>query len=511
MESLTQVITQMGGSLWLEGDQIRFRLPKSDQSGAILDQLRQRKPDIVAQLRRAQLPQEQSGREKLGLGATQAEERFFPMRVEQVWLTELRKNGIAPTIPFDGNYLRPLPNGLNLDGLERLLYDIVQNNDALHSLLLPKEGRPTQKLIGMQHFAMERMKLNGNVLGDPGTAAAAIKLHDRPPLDLLKEAGFQCRAFSDAEGNSYLQTYLHHYFSDGWSIELLGRELDDGIHALHLGEHLAARKPRKQFHDYAREQRYDLMPAFSETLAYWQRTLDKVPPATLPHTHRIATDEMGSIFFTWSSDLAFLLEKFSGASRTSLSTLLLAAYQIAIARWSNQKDIVNAVSIADRFRPEYSDTFGYLIVALPVRSDLSKHRSLSEFIEYVGYAVSSAYAYRALSYELFDEVMNPPQPFCPSLFNFVPANLSEEVGLSRHESAGIDGQPITQGVTFLRQMHHRELYVQILEQPQGGLRGKIYYNKDYFTLAAAKTFVAHYEAVLRMMITAPQAQLSDFF
>jgi non-ribosomal peptide synthetase component F len=194
--------------------------------------------------------------------------------------------------------------------------------------------------------------------------------------------------------------------------------------------------------------------------------------------------------------------------KTTLFVVLLAGYQILLSRWTGHNDVVNAISVADRGGSRYSTVFGYLITALPVASRIHGDRTIADFISQLAVQLDGGYPYKEFSYELYEDVFRPPKPFCPTLFNYIPVDrLTPEICGSDYEEDP-DKLLFLSGPPFERQMHHREIYFELVELLVG-LRGRIYFNTDYFARPSIERLVQHYIYILEQFADNSSARCKE--
>ncbi len=177
-----------------------------------------------------------------------------------------------------------------------------------------------------------------------------------------------------------------------------------------------------QYTEYALAQRQSLANNLTKLLSYWRCQLEDLPPLCLPRDHKAETGEEGRIFFAFEDNLLLQLRNIATTSRISLSAVILAAFQLSLGAWCRSNDVVTAVNCADRVKPQFLDAVGYLIASVPVRSVLDPRATFANFLRNVGRAFYDAFAHRDLSYDLYDDIFSPAQPFCPVLFNFIPCS-----------------------------------------------------------------------------------------
>ena len=103
--------------------------------------------------------------------------------------------------------------------------------------------------------------------------------------------------------------------------------------------------------------------------------------------------------------------------RSSVFTLLLAAFHALLHRYSGQSDILVAVPISTRDQPETRDLIGLLLNTLVIRSEFISSMSFGELLNQVRSRFLEALDHRELPFERLVADLNPPRdPSIPPVF-----------------------------------------------------------------------------------------------
>src|SRR5205085_10573149 len=91
----------------------------------------------------------------------------------------------------------------------------------------------------------------------------------------------------------------------------------------------------------------------------------------------------------------------------TLFMTLLAAFQLVLARYSGQREVVVGTDVANRNRLETEGLIGFFINQLVLRTDFSANPSWREILQQVRETVLAAYAHQDVPFEKLVEELQP--------------------------------------------------------------------------------------------------------
>src|SRR6185437_10406593 len=352
--------------------------------------------------------------------------RYLSARIENLW----RAEGFADVVPFNGSIFVPLGSQVDMGLLRESLMTVRNRHEVLHSRLALKDGRPVLAAADALEPDLRITNVSKRVIAahrEGGEPSALSEFIDAP-VHLLSESGFRSRLFRDEDGNLALGLMLHHYFGDGWSSQVLRREITTTLAALADGK-TPVFAQAAQYADFALAQRQVLAASLDKQLNYWRGRLERAAPRQLPYDHVRDTNRMGRLYFGIAEEVTSRLAEIAQAKRVSVFVIYLSALHLLLARWCGEKRAITAVNTADRVKPQFFNTVGYLIASVPIYTEMGDGWRVGDLLSSVAKNFYDAYAHRDLAYDLYDRICEPPQPFCTTLFNFIP--LQEKLSAAK--------------------------------------------------------------------------------
>jgi Condensation domain len=428
-------------------------------------------------------------RQILGLDEIEALPDALATRAEQLW----RLDHFAAHVPFTNPMFVPMGASADIGLLYEAIATVVHRHEALRTRLAVCRDRAAQIVEDWKTRSLAVANVRKEDLTDdrPGRKSAVSEFTQKS-IDLYAQDGFQCQAFRDEDGHVTLGFLAHGFLSDAWSSQLLFREIR-AVHSALRDRHPASLEPvTAQYRDYARSQRRSLDRDLDSHLAYWHGKLRDMPPAQLPGDHRGTTGRRGRSYFFIDNETVTRLVALAQASRISLTLILLAVYQLSIARWSGQREILSSAYTADRVNPRFRNTFGFLVANMPVCARIRQNITFGAFLREFARDYYGGYAHLGLSCELYEAIFSPEKPFCATVFNFVPLQKNF-FDSELHSVPSFEGTII--GPDASRPAIYREIYLGLAQYPNGIL-GKLFYNADRFTPEGMEIFIQNFRCVL---------------
>ncbi|MEE8584520.1 MAG: amino acid adenylation domain-containing protein, partial [Acidobacteriota bacterium] len=351
-----------------------------------------------------------------------------------------------------------------------------------------------------------------------------------------------CRLTTDS--SCLLMLTMHHAISDGWSMEVLVRELTTLYSAFAVGSWQFGKggskvqSPRSkvfsesgsgtcslqptayslsqasslpplpiQYPDYAAWQRNWLRGEVLERqLSYWTRQLQGTPSLNLPTDRprpKVRAYRGGQLQFLFSPQLLQSLEALSLKQGATPFMTLLAALQALLCRQSGQDDVAVGTPIANRTQPEVEGLIGFFANTLVMRARLSPGDSFLQQLNQVSESAFQAYAHQDLPFEKLVEHLQVERdlsrnPIFQVLLAFqnIPDKALQLPGLQ------VEGEPVEMDMARF----DLSLY---LAQSESGLEGFILYDREIFDRTTVLRLVRQYENLLGAIAENPSRKLEE--
>jgi amino acid adenylation domain-containing protein len=418
---------------------------------------------------------------------------------EQLWLLEQLEPG-SPA------YNRPL--ALRLTGLldesalRRSLQAIIDRHEILRTRFMAGNGQALP-VVSRSHT----LQLP---LIEPADADSAQRLeHARRlareeslrPFDLAHESPFRATLLRLGSEEHVLLMVFHHIAFDGWSARVFLEELATLYRQFRSGELPWLPELPIQYSDFAHWQRREFAsPKLTSASNYWKTQLSDVQPLDLPTDRprpKVQSHHGACVVIVLPESLASSLKALGRQENATLFMVLLAAFQVLLARYSGMDDIAVGSPVAGRNWLETENLVGIFINILVLRSNLSGNPTFLEFLARVRETCRGAYRHQEISFSHVVEAVKPQRdlsttPIFQVMFNLenLPESHTEIPGLRMEE------------FEFERDVADYELTLEIVPA-NGRLRCLFTYNTDIFDRSTVERMAGYYETLLQGIVAEP--------
>lgn len=420
---------------------------------------------------------------------------------QRLWfLDQLDPGSSAYNIPLA---LR-LEGALDITALERSLSALEEGHESLRTVFQHNDGQPVQLILSAGQSAPRYVDL----LGLQPAIRSSVELtlvqqEARRPFDLSQGPLLRITILLLSKDEHILLLSLHHIISDGWSMEILVRDLFALYAAFTQGKASPLPELPLQYVDFASWQRRWLSgEVLNAHISYWQRQLAELPVMELP-TDRprppMQTDNGALRSLCLSLEVSKQLQALSLREGTTLFMTLLAAFQALLARYSGQQDIAVGSPIANRNHAGVESLVGFFVNMLVLRTDLSHLHSFRDVLRQVRTTCLEAYTHQDLPFEQLVEILQPERDLSRSPLFQVLFTLHSPSTTQNFEEV----PSLTISAVAEEQITAKfDLSLDITETPQG-LFCSVEYNTDLFDAATMDRLLQHWQTLLEGVVTNP--------
>ncbi len=433
---------------------------------------------------------------------------IFPPSFAQQRLWFIDRLGVANTVYNIPAAVR-LTGELDVLALENSLQAIIDRHEVFRTGFALTSGELVQAIAPTVEFTLNRINLQH--LPESSREAQGQKLAETEAsqgFDLSRPPLLRGTLIQLGDCDWMLVLTMHHIISDGWSIGVLIRELSTLYAAFFQGNPSPLPELPIQYADFALWQRDWLQGEVLEAqLTYWKQQLGStLPMLDLPSDRPrppVQTFRGASHSFQLPKALSNSLQALSQQQGVTLYMTLLAAFNILLARYSGQKDILVGSPIANRTSQELEPLIGFFVNTLVLRTDLSDNPSVVDLLGRVRNIALDAFAHQDLPFEKLVEALQPDRDLSrPPLFQVM--FVLQNVPTSQVQLPGLCMTPVT-----LQNSTAKFDVTLYITETEAGLKANLEYNRDLFTPATMARMGEHFQNLLTAIAANPQQRLSE--
>ncbi|WP_394851184.1 amino acid adenylation domain-containing protein [Pendulispora rubella] len=394
---------------------------------------------------------------------------------------------------------------LDVDALARSLDFLQVRHEALRTTFLAPSGEPHQHFAEAPAATLHRIDLS-SLLPEQRLAEAhrLALLEAQAPFDLQRGPLLRACLLRLDSSDSLLLLTLHHIVSDGWSTGVLARDLSLAYLAFAKGEQPQLPPLPIQYADFAAWQRHWLRgDVLQAEIDWWKLAL-----LDAPHAIELPTDRpRPAIQSHRGAQHAALVPKPLADALSSLALsegatpfmLLLAAFQLLLAKYSGQSDICVGSPISGRTHTETEGLVGFFVNTLVLRARILPSISFRALLAQVRSSALSAYEHQHLPFEKLVEELHPSRdPSRTPIFQvmFVLQNTPPiEIRQTDLELTSLSLESSVAKFDLTLMIHESDR----------GLEANFEYATSLFDAATIERMAKHFQRLLESLTRAPDA------
>ncbi|MCB1032516.1 MAG: amino acid adenylation domain-containing protein, partial [Acidobacteria bacterium] len=430
---------------------------------------------------------------------------------------------LSPESPaYNISFAARILSGIPASRLRLLLQRLADRHPALCATFPERKGEPEQR-------PLEAGEIRFRVVDAAGWTPEELgrRVSEAPHLPFSLEEGPIFRAIlfarsplSDAPSReedlnargSVLLVSGHHIVLDLWSMVVMVEELRQGD---------ALPAPAASYGDYVAWQRALLAGTEGERLRrYWHRRLSgELPLLELPLDRPrslVQSFRGGEVRESLGARASERLESYAKGAETTLFTVLLAALQVTLQRYSGQADVLVGSPATGRTRPEWHRVVGYFANMLVLRGDLSGDPSFESLLSQLRGVVLEALDHQDFPFSLLVEELQPARdsslsPFFQVAFVLEKPHREPEISdfVLGHGDASLQlGELELQPFDFERRATPFDITLSAVRLADG-LQLSFSYNADLFDATTLSRMAGAFRGLLETVVETPAARLSE--
>lgn len=300
---------------------------------------------------------------------------------------------------------------LTPEGSEAALQKVVDRQEVFHLSFLPGKAGPLQVIRKSGKPSLVFHDLPGSKQHPEAIEELAQEIFHKP-FDLMQGPLYRAEVFRKSADDHVLVFAIHHAIADGWTLGVFVQDLFTAYLQGVRGNHAPLPPVPLSYSEWGAAERAFWLPVELEKRAgHWKENLADSPRLWSPPA--IAAVNSGALQRCMSvvpADLGRGVREVARKNGATLYSTLLAAFQIALSKWSSADDIVVGTPVANRNKQAVRETMGYCSGVVPVRGQIDPARTFSNCVQSVHRATVESFANAMPFAELVQAVGDASSP-----------------------------------------------------------------------------------------------------
>ncbi|WP_339776359.1 amino acid adenylation domain-containing protein [uncultured Thalassospira sp.] len=420
----------------------------------------------------------------------QTQDQPLSFAQERVWTLEnMMDMGTTYSVP--GAY--SLTGPLDVTRLEKALNAVVQKHTGLSTVFEEKDGNAVQHLL-----PPSKINLTAEPVAHKDVDATLRQLANIR-FDLCKGPLMRFHLLETGPNEHILMMVLHHLICDGWSVDILLRNLADA----YIGKELDT--PRLSYGDFTVWQKEQLSGEYRDILnAFWKNELADVPILDLPLDRpRPPVPSNQGDHVPISIPLEGI-NRFCKDFEATSFMVCIAIFAALLHRYSNQDDFAIGTPVSGRHHPGVEDVVGFFADNLVIRTPVDSENSFAELLAKVRQRILSAFDHQDLPFVRLLDAVNPNRRL--DITPLFQVTLTVDDGMDFDLTVeGLQASPIDLALPWAKY----DLGINLRTDPKTKqLAGYLEYNSDIFTEQSATNLARHFETLAGAVARSPDMPIS---
>ncbi|MBS2545255.1 non-ribosomal peptide synthase/polyketide synthase [Catenulispora sp. NL8] len=398
------------------------------------------------------------------------------------------------------------------EALRRALLRLAARHDSLRTTFTTVDGRGVQQVCAEAVLPLRTADLTDVPAERRAEAAEQLLTEElNRPYDLASGPLARALLVRVTAEEHLLLLGQHHIITDGWSVDVLTRELAALYQAEVGGEPDGLPAPAVQYPDFAVWEQRRLAAGDggvdAADLAYWKRCLSGLQHLKLP-TDRprppVRTTAGAAHRSHLPAELVARLRHLASGRDTTVFTLFAAASALLFQRYSGQHDVAFGTVTSGRERRELEEVVGFFANTVVLRAEVDETATVDRFVQDMRATVLDAFAHAGVPFDRVVEELAPPRD--PSRTPLVQALVvQQQTAADLPDAGGLrwEDHPLP------RPAARFDLVLEFAPDAGGGCVLTVEYNTDLFDAQTVDRMSGHLSRLLAEMADGPQRKLAE--
>ncbi|TRX33010.1 amino acid adenylation domain-containing protein [Flavobacterium sp. ZT3R18] len=492
-------LISLGVQLKITDGNLKVNAPKGLLTKELLDEIKEHKAYLINLISSSTSIPKTEVKESYALTPTQ----YF-MWFTHEYLGGNRAYNITATLKLKGK--------LNSTLLENAFRQVIARHESLRTIFRKNEREEIQQhiltkeetefkllTVTLQHFSVEQLHNQ-------------ITQEYQKAFDLEKDLLLRATLLKRNEEEHILLFVLHHIIGDGWSLQILTREVMMVYNSLASEDEIKLSELSIQYKDYSEWLNEKLIsPEYNNKLQYWKQQFEtKSPVLDLISGKRPAMKTYkGSVQnYEFSKQFLDQLNTFAKEQQMTLFMLLFGGLNGLFSKYTGQTDITLGTTVAGREHADLEHQIGLYSNALPIRTQFEKGDSFLHLMQKQKQTLIKAYENKEYPFTALVNHLSLPKDQSRSALFDIMVLLQNHRRLEINDQKGIQGVVASEYNEIERGVSQLDISFVFVEKEEG-LSLSLEYNTDIYEESFIINLFHHFEVFVKAGLQKPDRILNS--
>jgi hypothetical protein len=265
---------------------------------------------------------------------------------------------------------------------EAAMQRVVDRQEVLRLSILPGKDQPVQMIRARGRPMMRFHELPASNRR-PEALEELMQQAFGEPFDLVQGPLYRADVLRRAADDYLLIFTIHHAIADGWTLGAFVKDLCSAYALGRMGVPGGLPPLQLSYSAWGAAERAFWQPAeIDQRVPFWKSHLSgrqrlwAIDPI-------VASEPLKRLVLLIPADLGRAVRELARRTGTTLFSALLAAFQVALSRWTGETDIVVGTPVANRSKQAVRETMGYCSGIVPLRGQVKPAKPFSDALRAV--------------------------------------------------------------------------------------------------------------------------------
>lgn len=417
----------------------------------------------------------------------------YPITLHQyaIWLAGLQRE---KSIAYNMFTSYRVHGALDNEILGKAFLEVIDKYEVLRTNFIDVEGHPYQKINPKEHtsFTIDTFFL------EDGDMQASLEDYANQEFDLENDVLLRVGSFRSTNGDKILLFVTHHIIMDGWSLEILIKEVILHYTAFYAKANLTKEVLDFQFKDYVVWQQEVESQNKKRNHQFWKRYLDGYQwQSLLPYDQEsIDKKHLGTFYhFNWSTVFLKKLNDIALQQNITLHTLLATVFNVLIHKMNDLDDICLGTINSGRPFSHLHAQMGMFVKTLPLRLKIDPHQSFKKLLQTVQENLLIIDKYQDIPEDILSTLrLEAILVMQNQTFDYESIEIHEDLVLKSH---------------YINPTYNRLPLLINFSVNENTMHGSIHYDTHKYEKESMEILVLKYEKILEQLFENADILLSD--